>query len=77
VARGEVLAICGDNGAGKSTLIKIVAGAERPSAGTLLDLSTRRIERLSLQGLFPIALPHDSSLPDCHHEAFLWFRGGR
>lgn len=35
VHAGEVLAICGDNGAGKSTLIKIMSGAEAPSAGTL------------------------------------------
>jgi ABC-type sugar transport system ATPase subunit len=35
VRTGEVLAICGDNGAGKSTLIKIVSGAQSPSAGTL------------------------------------------
>ena len=33
---GEVLAICGDNGAGKSTLIKIMSGAETPSAGTVM-----------------------------------------
>ncbi|WP_327238094.1 sugar ABC transporter ATP-binding protein [Streptomyces sp. NBC_01317] len=33
---GEVLAVVGANGAGKSTLIKILAGAERMSAGELL-----------------------------------------
>jgi len=32
---GEVLAICGDNGAGKSSLIKVVSGAEEPSAGSM------------------------------------------
>jgi ABC-type sugar transport system ATPase subunit len=35
VRAGEVLAICGDNGAGKSTLIKIMSGAQTPSAGTM------------------------------------------
>jgi len=35
LAPGEVLAVCGDNGAGKSTLIKILSGAQPPSAGTL------------------------------------------
>ena len=33
---GDVLALCGDNGAGKSTLIKVVSGAQPPSAGTIL-----------------------------------------
>ena len=32
---GEVVAICGDNGAGKSSLIKIIAGAEEPTSGSL------------------------------------------
>ena len=36
INRREVLGICGDNGAGKSTLIRILAGAEQPSAGTIL-----------------------------------------
>jgi len=36
VNEGDVLALCGDNGAGKSTLIKIVSGAQPPSAGTIL-----------------------------------------
>ncbi len=35
VREGETLAICGDNGAGKSTLIRIVSGAQPPSAGTI------------------------------------------
>jgi simple sugar transport system ATP-binding protein len=32
---GEILAICGDNGAGKSTLIRLISGADMPSAGRL------------------------------------------
>jgi len=35
LAAGGCVGLCGDNGAGKSTLIKIVSGAELPSAGTL------------------------------------------
>ncbi len=33
---GEVLGVCGDNGAGKSSLIKVIAGAQAPSAGEIL-----------------------------------------
>jgi erythritol transport system ATP-binding protein len=35
VYRGVVNVLVGENGAGKSTLMKILAGAERPSVGTL------------------------------------------
>lgn len=36
VKRGEVVALLGDNGAGKSTLVKIIAGNQTPSSGTLI-----------------------------------------
>ncbi|HKD04890.1 MAG TPA: sugar ABC transporter ATP-binding protein [Bryobacteraceae bacterium] len=35
IDRGRVRALIGENGAGKSTLVKILAGVEQPSAGTL------------------------------------------
>src|SRR5438067_11300188 len=34
-ARGEVVAIIGPNGAGKTTLLSIIAGIQKPDAGTL------------------------------------------
>src|SRR5687768_1461316 len=33
---GEVLALVGENGAGKSTLMKVLSGAHRADAGTML-----------------------------------------
>ena len=35
IHRGEILALAGENGSGKSMLIKIIAGVEKPDAGSL------------------------------------------
>ncbi len=33
--KGEIVGLIGENGAGKSTLMKLIAGVEKPSAGTM------------------------------------------
>ena len=46
VAEGELLAVVGASGSGKSTLVRILAGLDRPSAGSLTILG-RSFERAS------------------------------
>ena len=55
VPPGEVTALLGPNGAGKSTLVLAVAGALRPTSGTIAlggtDLTKRRPERIRQAGV--------------------------
>lgn len=56
VAPGEVVALTGPSGAGKTTFCRIVAGLERPDAGTLLlggrDLAAIPVGRRGIAFLF-------------------------
>ena len=55
IAPGEVTALLGPNGAGKSTLVLTVAGAIKPTSGTVKlgddDLTKRRPEKIRQAGL--------------------------
>ena len=50
VAAGEVVAIMGPSGSGKSTLLNLIAGLDRPTAGTV-TVAGRRIDTLSESAL--------------------------
>ena len=52
VAEREHVALVGANGAGKSTILRIVAGAEHPSSGTLTKASGLRITYLPQEARF-------------------------
>ncbi|MDP9192634.1 MAG: ABC transporter ATP-binding protein [Acidobacteriota bacterium] len=46
IAEGEFLALMGPSGSGKSTLLNLLAGLDRPSAGTI-DVAGQRIDSMS------------------------------
>jgi len=50
VTAGEVAAVMGPSGSGKSTLLNLIAGLDRPTAGTV-TVAGRRIDNLSESGL--------------------------
>ena len=52
VGEGEHIGIVGPNGTGKSTLLKIIAGTEHPSDGTVATLRGLRITYLAQEARF-------------------------
>jgi len=50
VAEGEAVAVMGPSGSGKSTLLNLIAGLDKPSAGTVA-VAGQRIDALSETGL--------------------------
>ena len=50
VNQGELVSVVGANGAGKSTLLKTIAGALRPSRGSVL-FENQEISGLSIDGI--------------------------
>lgn len=55
VAKGQLLAICGENGAGKSTLMKILAGVIQPNGGSLF-MEGKEVEIPTPQDAFSLGI---------------------
>lgn len=59
VIEGDILAVCGENGAGKSTLMKILAGIEQPTQGTIhYEGRQKRIADPNVAGDMGIGMVH-------------------
>jgi putative ABC transport system ATP-binding protein len=50
VTAGEAVAVMGPSGSGKSTLLNLIAGLDRPTAGTV-TVAGQRVDRMSEAGL--------------------------
>ncbi len=70
VSRGDRIALIGDNGVGKSTLLRMVAGLESTTEGTIRTIGTVRIGYLSQTS----RLEGEGTLRDAMDEAFVPLR---
>jgi branched-chain amino acid transport system ATP-binding protein len=66
VAKGEILGLVGPNGAGKTTLFNVIAGALRPTSGTIRFLG-EDITGLSTNALFHKGLVRTFQIPHEFH----------
>ena len=57
VRRGERIAVTGPSGSGKTTLLLLLAGLERPTAGTV-ELDGMRLDRMSADELADLRRDH-------------------
>jgi len=67
VPEGEVLGVIGPNGAGKSTLLSLVAGAQRPTSGSILFAGRHRIDRLRTHAVARLGIARAHQVPRPFH----------
>ncbi|MGP4062710.1 heme ABC exporter ATP-binding protein CcmA [Halobacillus sp. H74] len=64
LAQGEILSIVGPSGSGKTTLLRILAGLEKPTAGTISmngrEITNQKANRRDISLVFqqPLLFPH-------------------
>ena len=88
IPAGQFVAIVGQSGCGKSTLLRLIAGLEKPTAGTISFSDDTRAEDIRVMFQEPRLLPWASVLsnvevglgrdrPRLQHESKPWARHAR
>lgn len=62
VEEGSVVGLIGPNGSGKTTFLNILAGAEKPTSGTI-ELNGRRIDRLPVNRVVGLGVAKTYQIP--------------
>ena len=62
VAEGRIVGLIGPNGSGKTTLLNVIAGVEKPTAGTV-TLDGRRIDRLPAHRVVELGIAKTHQIP--------------